>query len=163
IYQVTYKSQVGFIYDKSSFKEIQKIYYQNREGWGLSHNGEELIMSDGTHVIYFLDSEMFTINRQIEVYDNKGRADSLNELEYINGKIWANRYFTNEIVIIDPETGKVEGRINLKGILKATDRKTSTDVLNGIAWDEAANRIFVTGKYWPKLFEIKPIAHPKSP
>ena len=163
IYQVTYKSQVGFIYDKSSFKEIQKIYYQNREGWGLSHNGEELIMSDGTHVIYFLDPEMFTINRQIEVYDNKGRADSLNELEYINGKIWANRYFTNEIVIIDPETGKVEGRINLKGILKATDRKTSTDVLNGIAWDEAANRIFVTGKYWPKLFEIKPIAHPKSP
>jgi len=112
IYQVTYKSQVGFIYDKSSFEEIQKVYYQNREGWGLSHNGEELIMSDGTHVIYFLDPEMFTINRQIEVYDQEGPAQSLNELEYIHGKIWANRYYTDEIVIIDPETGKVEGRIN---------------------------------------------------
>jgi glutamine cyclotransferase len=163
IYQVTYKSQVGFVYDKSTFEEIQKVYYQNKEGWGLSHNGEELIMSDGTHVIYFLDPEMFTINRQIEVYDNRGRADSLNELEYINGKIWANRYYTDEIVIIDPDTGKVEGRINLKGLLKVKDRKPSTDVLNGIAWDEEGDRIFVTGKYWPKLFEIKLIARQKSP
>ena len=157
IYQLTYKSQVGFIYDKSSFEEIQKVYYQNQEGWGLTHNGKELIMSDGTHVIYFLDPEMFTVIRQLEVYHNKGLADSLNELEYINGKIWANRYFTDEIVIIDPETGKVEGRINLKGILKATDRKSNTDVLNGIAWDQAGNRIFVTGKRWPKLFEISTI------
>lgn len=154
IYQLTYKSQVGFIYDKSTFEEIQKVYYQNQEGWGLTHNGKELIMSDGTHVIYFLDPEMFTVIRQIEVYHNEGKADSLNELEYINGKIWANRYYTDEIVIIDPETGKVEGRIDLKGILKASDRKTSTDVLNGIAWDPEGNRLFVTGKRWPKLFEI---------
>ena len=154
IYQVTYKSQVGFIYDKSTFEEIQKVYYQNREGWGLTHNGKELIMSDGTNVIYFLDPEMFTINRQIEVYHNEGPAKSLNELEYINGKIWANRYYTDEVVIIDPETGKVEGRINLKGILKATDRKSTTDVLNGIAWDAEGERIFVTGKFWPRLFEI---------
>lgn len=157
IFQLTYKSQVGFIYDKSSFEEIQKVYYQNQEGWGLTHNGTELIMSDGTQVIYFLDPEMFTINRQLEVYHNEGLADSLNELEYINGKIWANRYYTDEIVIIDPETGKVEGRINLKGILKATDRKTNTDVLNGIAWDQEGDRLFVTGKRWPKLFEIKAI------
>lgn len=155
IYQLTYKSQVGFIYDKQTFQEIQKVYYQNQEGWGLTHNGEELIMSDGTNVIYFLDPEMFTINRQIEVYHNQGPANSLNELEYINGKIWANRYFTDEIVIIDPETGKVEGRINLKGILKAADRRPTTDVLNGIAWDREGDRLFVTGKYWPKLFEIK--------
>lgn len=155
IYQLTYKSQVGFIYDKSTFEEIQKVYYQNREGWGLTHNGEELIMSDGTHVIYFLDPELFTINRQIEVYHNKGKADSLNELEYIKGKIWANRYYTDEIVIIDPRSGKVEGRINLKGILKATDRKPTTDVLNGIAWDDQNERLFVTGKFWPRLFEIK--------
>ncbi len=162
IFQVTYKSQVGFIYDKSTFEEIQKVYYQNREGWGLTHNGKELIMSYGTNVIYFLDPEMFTINRQIEVYHNEGPAQSLNELEYINGKIWANRYYTDEVVIIDPETGKVEGRINLKGILKARDRKPNTDVLNGIAWDAERERIFVTGKYWPKLFEIKPSIHPKS-
>ncbi len=155
IYQLTYKSQVGFIYDKSTFEEIQKVYYQNKEGWGLTHNGEELIMSDGTNVIYFLDPEMFTINRQIEVYHNEGPANSLNELEYINGKIWANRYYTDEIVIIDPESGKVEGRINLKGILKAADRKPTTDVLNGIAWDAEGERLFVTGKFWPKLFEIR--------
>jgi len=157
IFQLTYKSQVGFIYDKSSFEEIQKVYYQNHEGWGLTHNGTELIMSDGTHVIYFLDPELFTVIRQLEVYHNEGMADSLNELEYIDGKIWANRYYTDEVVIIDPETGKVEGRVNLKGILKATDRKTNTDVLNGIAWDQAGDRLFVTGQRWPKLFEIKTI------
>ena len=154
IYQLTYKSQVGFVYDKESFRELQKVYYQNREGWGLTHNGEELIMSDGTHVIYFLDPELFTVNRQIEVYDHRGPAESLNELEYIRGKIWANRYYTDEIVIIDPETGAVEGRINLKGLLKVEDRKPSTDVLNGIAWDEQGGRLFVTGKRWPRLFEI---------
>jgi glutamine cyclotransferase len=155
IYQLTYKSQVGFIYDRTTFQEIQKVYYQNQEGWGLTHNGEELIMSDGSNVIYFLDPEMFTINRQLEVYHNEGPANSLNELEYINGKLYANRYFTDEIVIIDPETGKVEGRINLKGILKATHRKPTTDVLNGIAWDKENGRLFVTGKYWPFLFEIR--------
>ncbi len=155
IYQITYRSQVGFIYDKSTFEEIQKVYYQNREGWGLTNNGEELIMSDGTNIIYFLDPGLFTINRQIEVYHNKGPANSLNELEYINGKIWANRYFTDEIVIIDPETGRVEGLVNLKGILKATERRSNTDVLNGIAWDSDQERLFVTGKLWPRLFEIR--------
>jgi glutamine cyclotransferase len=155
IYQLTYKSQVGFVYDRKSFEEIQKVYYKNREGWGLTNNGEELIMSDGTNIIYFLDPEMFTINRQLEVYHNNGPASSLNELEYINGKIWANRYFTDEIVIIDPETGIVEGRINLKGILKAAHRKPTTDVLNGIAWDSEGERLFVTGKFWPRLFEIR--------
>lgn len=155
IYQLTYKSQVGFIYDKATFEELQKIYYQNREGWGLTHNGKELIMSDGTHVIYFLDPELFTVTRQIEVFNQEGPARNLNELEYINGKIWANRYYTDEIVIIDPGTGKVEGRIHLEGILKAADRRPSTDVLNGIAWDKDNGRLFVTGKYWPKLFEIR--------
>jgi len=155
IYQLTYKSQVGFIYDRSTFQEIQKVYYKNKEGWGMTNDGEELIMSDGTNVIYFLDPEMFTINRQLEVYHDKGPAGSLNELEYINGKLWANRYFTDEIVIIDPETGKVEGRINLKGILKAAHRKATTDVLNGIAWDDEGERLFVTGKYWPLLFQIR--------
>ncbi len=155
IYQLTYKAQVGFIYDLETFEEIRRVYYQNREGWGLTHNGEELIMSDGTHVIYFLDPELFTVNRQIEVYDNEGRSTSLNELEYIDGKIWANRFYTDQIVIIDPLTGKVEGRINLKGILKASDRSPDTDVLNGIALDEENNRVFVTGKRWPKLFHIR--------
>jgi len=155
IYQLTYKSQVGFIYDLETFEEINRVYYQNKEGWGLTHNGEELIMSDGTNVIYFLDPELFTVNRQIQVYTDEGPADNLNELEYIHGKIWANRYYTDEIVIIDPKTGKVEGRVNLKGILKSNERGPRTDVLNGIAWDEEEERIFVTGKRWPRLFEIR--------
>jgi glutamine cyclotransferase len=163
IYQLTYKSQIGFVYDRESFEVIRKVYYQNREGWGLTHNEEELIMSDGSNVIYFLDPEMFTINRQIEIYHDRGPAKDLNELEYIKGKIWANRFYTDEIVIIDPLSGKVEGRINLKGILAAADREATTDVLNGIAWDRERDRIFITGKYWPKLFEIRLSSPRKSP
>ncbi len=155
IYQLTYHAQVCFIYDLNSLEEIQKVYYQNKEGWGLTNNGTELIMSDGTNVIYFLDPEMFTVNRQIEVFDNEGAVTALNELEYIKGKIYANRYYTDEIVIINPDNGKVEGRVNLKEILAVKDRKASTNVLNGIAWDSETGRIFVTGKYWPKLFEVK--------
>ncbi len=154
IYQLTYHAQVCFIYDLETLKEIQKVYYQNKEGWGLTHNGEDLIMSDGTNVLYFLDPDMFTVNRQIEVYDDKGPVKDLNELEYVKGKIYANRYYSDEIVIIDPDNGKVEARVDLKGILPVKDRKQSTNVLNGIAWDEATDRLFVTGKYWPKLYEI---------
>lgn len=155
IYQLTYKAQVCFIYDLNTLEEIQKVYYQNKEGWGLTNNGSELIMSDGTHIIYFMDPDLFTVNRQIEVFDNKGPVSDLNELEYIKGKIYANRYYTDEIVIINPENGKVEGRADLKGILPVKDRKPSTNVLNGIAWDQETDRLFVTGKYWPKLYEIK--------
>lgn len=155
IYQLTYHAQVCFIYDLNTLEEIQKVYYQNKEGWGLTNNGSELIMSDGTHVIYFMDPEMFTVNRQIEVFDNNGPVSDLNELEFIKGKIYANRYYTDEIVIIDPDNGKVEGRADLKGILSVKDRKPSTNVLNGIAWDHETDRLFVTGKNWPKLFEIK--------
>ncbi|MEX2369355.1 MAG: glutaminyl-peptide cyclotransferase [Bacteroidales bacterium] len=155
IYQLTYKSQICFVYDLNTFNEIQRFYFQNKEGWGLTNTEEELIMSDGTHILYFIDPGMFTVKRQLEVYNNKGPVHDLNELEYINGKIYANRYYTDEIVIIDPETGKEEGRVNMKGILPLEERKQSTDVLNGIAWDSKENRIFVTGKYWPKLFEIQ--------
>ncbi len=155
IFQLTYKSQICFVYDLNSFEEIQKYYFQNKEGWGLTNNEKELIMSDGTNILYFIDPEMFTVNRQIEVYNNEGPVDALNELEYIGGKIYANRYYTDEIVIIDPESGKEEGRVDMKGILEIKDRKPGTNVLNGIAWDSQQNRIFVTGKYWPKLFEIE--------
>lgn len=155
IYQLTYKAQICFVYDLNTLEEVQKYYYQNKEGWGLTNNEDELIMSDGTNVIYFLDPEMFTVNRQIEVYNNEGPVKDLNELEYIEGKIYANRYYTDEIVIIDPETGKEEGRVDMKGILSVKDRKPSTNVLNGIAWDAENDRLFITGKYWPKLFEIE--------
>lgn len=155
IYQITYLSQVGFVYDRKTFEQIQKVYYQNKEGWGLTNNGSELIMSDGTNVLYFIEPESFTVVRQVEVYDHNGPVDSLNELEYINGKIFANRYYTDDIYIIDPQTGKVEGRANLKGILPVSERKPNTNVLNGIAWDREGKRLFVTGKYWPKMYQIE--------
>jgi glutamine cyclotransferase len=154
IYQLTYKARVCFVYDLHTFDEVQKFGYQNAEGWGLTNNDTELIMSDGTHIIYYVDPDMFTIKGQVEVYDNKGPVSDLNELELINGKLYANRYYTDEIVIIDLETGRVEGRINLQGILPVSERKPSTNVLNGIAWDGKSNHLFVTGKYWPKMYEI---------
>ena len=153
IYQVTWTNKVGFIYDKSTFNVINKIYYST-EGWGLTTLNDKIVMSDGTNVLYFFEPEMYTVVSRIEVYDNKEKIDSLNELEYINGEIWANIWMSDLIARIDPVSGKVLGYINLKGILPESERNPDTDVLNGIAWDKAGSRIFVTGKKWPRLFEI---------
>ena len=154
IYQVTWQNKVGFVYDKSDFKLINKIYYST-EGWGLTTINDKIVMSDGTNVLYFFEPEMFTVVSKIEVYDNEKKVDKLNELEYINGEIWANIWMTDLIARIDPVSGKVLGYIDLKGLLPESDRTADTDVLNGIAYDNKSNRIFVTGKLWPKLFEIK--------
>ncbi len=154
IYQLTYKSQVGFVYEKESFRRIQKVYYQNKEGWGLTHDGTHLIMSDGSNRIYFMDPEYFTEIRQLEVYNHMGQVTRLNELEYIEGKIFANIYGENEIVIIDPETGKITAKLNMRGILDTIERHSRMDVFNGIAWDPDKRLLYVTGKYWPSLFEI---------
>jgi glutamine cyclotransferase len=154
LYQVTWKNKVGFVYDKSDFKLINKIYYST-QGWGLTTMDDKIIMSDGSNVLYFYEPDMFTVISKIEVYDNEKKRDSLNELEYINGEIWANIWINDHVARIDPKTGKVLGYIDLKGILPASDRDAETDVLNGIAYDQKGNRIFVTGKKWPKLFEIK--------
>lgn len=154
IYQVTWENKVGFIYDKSTFNVINKIYYST-QGWGLTAVNDKIVMSDGTNVLYFFEPEMFTVVSRIEVYDNKEKIDSLNELEYINGEIWANIWMTDRIARIDPVSGKVLGYIDLTGLLPASDRNQDTDVLNGIAFDNIAKRIFVTGKRWPKLFEVK--------
>ena len=154
IYQVTWKNKIGFVYNKSDFKLINKIYYQT-EGWGLTNIDDKIVMSDGTNILYFFEPEMFTIVKRIEVYDNKKKVDQLNEIEYINGEIWANIWMTDLIARIDPVSGKVLAYIDLKGILPKSDRDAETDVLNGIAYDNQGKRIFVTGKRWPKLFEIK--------
>ena len=154
IYQVTWRSKVGFVYNKATFSQINKIYYQS-EGWGLTTIKDQIVMSDGTNVLYFIEPEMFTVVSRLEVYDNEKKADQLNELEYINGEIWANIWMTDLIVRIDPVSGKIIAYIDLKGILKDPDTDTSVNVLNGIAYDRAGNRIFVTGKNWPNLFEIK--------
>ena len=156
IYQVTWKNKVGFVYDKSTFRQLNKIYYQT-DGWGLTTIGDRIVMSDGSNALYFFEPEMFTVVSHLEVYDNVKQVDQLNELEYINGEIWANIWMTDLIARIDPESGKVLGYIDLKGILDDNDSGTNADVLNGIAYDREGDRIFVTGKNWPKLFEIKVI------
>jgi glutamine cyclotransferase len=154
IFQVTWESKVGFVYEKSTFKVLNKIYYPT-EGWGLTTVGDKIVMSDGTNILYFYEPEMFTVVSRIEVYDNEKKIDSLNELEYINGEIWANIWMQDLIARIDPATGKVLAYIDLKGLLPEMERKSDTDVLNGIAYDEAGKRIFVTGKKWPKIYEIR--------
>ncbi len=154
IYQVTWKNKVGFVYKKSNFELINKIYYPT-EGWGLTTIGDNIVMSDGTNILYFYEPETFTVVSRLEVYDNKEKVDSLNELEYINGEIWANIWMSDLIARIDAVSGKVVSYVDLKGILPASDRTPDTDVLNGIAYDPAGKRIFVTGKRWPKLFEIR--------
>jgi glutamine cyclotransferase len=154
IYQVTYTSKVGFVYDKSTFNQINRIYYQT-QGWGLTTMNDQIVMSDGTNVLYLFEPEMFTVVSRLEVYDNEKKVDQLNELEYINGEIWANIWMTNLIARIDPASGKVLGYLDLKGILNDPDTNTEVNVLNGIAWDKEGKRIFVTGKNWPRLFEIR--------
>ena len=154
IYQITWRSNVGFVYEKDNLKKLFEFTYPT-EGWGLTNNGKELIMSDGSQNIYFLDTEFIQETRKIQVYDNKEPITNLNELEYINGLIYANVYGTDEIVAFEPETGKVTKRIDLTGILDKKNIKTPIDVLNGIAWDKENNRLIVTGKWWPYFFEIE--------
>jgi glutamine cyclotransferase len=152
IYQLTWETKVGFVYDKSSFRLINKIYYQT-QGWGLTTIADKLVMSDGSNLLYFMDPELFTVVSRLEVYDSKVKVSQLNELEYINGEIWANIWNSDLIARIDPSSGKVIAYIDLKGIAPAEN--TKIDVLNGIAYDAAGKRIFVTGKNWSELFEIK--------
>ncbi|MDX9725227.1 MAG: glutaminyl-peptide cyclotransferase [Bacteroidales bacterium] len=154
IYQVTWTNKVGFIYSKSDFKLLNRIFYQT-EGWGLTTIGDKIVMSDGSNILHFHDPEMFNLLSRLEVYDNEKKVDQLNELEYINGEIWANIWMTDLIARIDPETGKVNSYVNLSGLFPEKERReTNADVLNGIAYDEAGKRIFVTGKRWPRLYEI---------
>jgi glutaminyl-peptide cyclotransferase len=154
IYQVTWQNKVGFVYNISTLKQIKKIYYQT-EGWGLTTISNELVMSDGSNILYFMDPDQFGNISKLEVYDSEKKVDQLNELEYINGEIWANIWQTDLIARIDPSSGKVIAYIDLKGIMTDPDFDAKTNVLNGIAYDPAGKRIFVTGKNWPKLFEIR--------
>lgn len=153
IYQLTYKSHVGLIYDKNTFKQIGQFSYPT-EGWGLTHDGKNLLMSDGSNKIYFLDPNTLQKVNEIEVYNNVAAIMQLNELEYIDGEIWANVYQTDYIVRIDPATGKVTGLIDLTNILDE-QFADQVDVLNGIAYDPATKKVYITGKLWPKLFEIQ--------
>jgi len=154
IFQLTWQSNVSFVYDKSTFELLREFNYPT-EGWGLTHNGRCLIMSDGTNVIYFRDPESFAEIGRLHVYDNNVPVTRLNELEYVEGEIYANVWQTDRIARISPDTGQVTGWIDLAGLLNTIPVTTTVDVLNGIAYDDQEDRLFVTGKWWPALFEIK--------
>ena len=154
IIQLTWKSNVGFVYDKDSFELLREFYYPT-EGWGLAHDGEHLIMSDGTETLHFLDPETLTEIDQIDVYDDEGPVVRLNELEFVQGEIFANVWQTDRIARIQPSTGRVTGWIDLSGLLSLNEGEELPGVLNGIAYDADNDRLFVTGKLWPRLFEIK--------
>jgi glutamine cyclotransferase len=155
VYQITYKSQVGFVYDKKTLSKIRSFDYQIREGWGLTTDGKNLIMSDGTSVLFFIEPEFFTQVSQIRVFDDKGMIDSLNEIEFINGKILANVYGQTYIVIIDPLTGKVLGKVEFRDIMPEGSINDYSRVLNGIAWNPENGHLYITGKNWPVLYEIE--------
>lgn len=157
IYQLTWLNGKLHIYDKATLRHLATHTYKG-EGWGLTTDGEKLYMSDGTNYIRVLNPETLAQERRFGVTLRGESLQYLNELEWIDGKIWANVYTTDHIVIINPENGVVEGIINLAGILPEKERDSRTDVLNGIAYDAATKRIFVTGKNWSKLYEIKIIA-----
>ena len=153
IYQLTWQSYTGFIYDAESFLPLENFYYAT-EGWGIIHDGRHFVVSDGTAFLTLLDTETFEEIGRIEIRDNGKPVTNINELEWVGGEIFANVLPTDRIARIDPQTGKVTGWINLAGLLDA-ESKSQASVLNGIAYDSEKKRLFVTGKLWPKLFEIE--------
>lgn len=154
IYQLTWENNKAYVYDAATGRQLRTFAYAG-EGWGLTTDGERLYMSDGSEYLRILDPETFRVQRSVPVTFRGAPAQLLNELEWIDGKIWANVYVTDQIVIIDPASGIVEGVIDLRGLLPDEEIAPDTDVLNGIAYDAASERIFVTGKRWSKLFEIE--------
>ena len=156
IFQLTWKEKVGFVYDIDNFNKINSFEYKNSlEGWGICNNGIKLYKSDGTEKIWLLDPENLKEEDYIEIYTNKNKVVGLNELEWINGKIYANRYLFDGIAIINPENGAIEGVINLSTLKNKVTQHENLDVINGIAYNKKRNSIFVTGKMWDKLFEIR--------
>jgi glutaminyl-peptide cyclotransferase len=151
IYQLTWQSQLGFVYDRETFA-LQGSFFLPGEGWGLTHDGNHLIVSDGTAFLRFLDPDTRREVRRVAVSEDGQPVDRLNELEYINGEVWANVWYTDSIVRIDPATGTVTSKVDLSGL---HPQRGGDDVLNGIAWDAAGQRLFVTGKLWSSLYEIE--------
>ncbi|MGQ8335735.1 glutaminyl-peptide cyclotransferase [Sunxiuqinia sp. A32] len=156
IYQITYRAQKGFIYDLETFSRIDSFTFETEQGWGLTHNNQYIIKTDGTEFIHFLDTATLNVVKKIQVFDNRGPVKFLNELEFHDGVIYANIYTTDYAVKIDPNTGKVLGRINFRGLLPVLiDQEKRIDVLNGIAINPNNDKMYITGKLWPKLFEVK--------
>jgi len=158
-FQLTWQNGRGFVYDADTFRLLQDFSYEG-EGWGLATDGHELILSDGTSRIRFIDPATFRVLRTIDVVREGKPVVRLNELEWINGEIFSNVWQTDEIVRIDPATGQVRGTIDFSGLLAPQDRSPDSDVLNGIAYDAANDRLFITGKRWSKIYEVRLKASP---
>ncbi|MGJ1432105.1 glutaminyl-peptide cyclotransferase [Sphingobacterium spiritivorum] len=153
---LTWENNMGLVFDKATFNQTGTFNYENsKQGWGLTNDGQRLIKSDGSNKLYFLNAETYKEEGSIGVYDENGAVEQLNELEYIDGKVYANVYQKDIIVIIDPKTGAVTGQINLVGMYTNPERQSFDNELNGIAYDKAGKRLFLTGKKWNQLFEIK--------
>ena len=161
IYQLTYREGRGFVYNQATLKQEQTFTFVAPEGWGMTNNGKQLIFDDGTNVLHFIDPATYKEEKTLKVMDEHGPVNEINELEMINGFIYANQWQTELILKIDTSTGHVVGRADLGtlrergGIPPLSGRKGTPEVLNGIAFDAANNRIFITGKNWPKLFEVR--------
>ncbi|MCD6018633.1 MAG: hypothetical protein K0S53_1754 [Bacteroidetes bacterium] len=156
VFQLTYKNQTGFIYDGKTYKNIGKFNYTNREGWGLTTDGKHLIMSDGTSYLTFMDPTNFSVLKTLDVAENGRVQEHLNELEYIRGFIYANIWTTNNVVKIDPSTGDIVGKMDLSALLyESKIRNPDALETNGIAYDSVSNKVLVTGKLWPTIYEIK--------
>ena len=153
LFILSWLNRVAFIYDANTL-EYKETYSYPRQGWGLTTDGKSLIASDGSSTLYFLDKR-FNVQHTVRVTRDDKTVTMLNELEWIDGKIWANIYTTDDIAIINPRTGVVEGMIDCSGLLDKSLRTQKTDVLNGIAYNPADGKIYLTGKYWPKMFEIE--------
>ncbi len=154
LYQLTWKSQRAFVYDWRTFEPVGEFTYAG-EGWGLTTDGSQLIMSDGTPTLRYLNPETFEVVRRVTVTENGSPVRYLNELEWVKGELWANVWTSDQIARIDPESGALIGWIDLKGLLPTSERRGNEDVLNGVAYDAENDRIFVTGKLWSKLYEIR--------
>ncbi|MGD0438423.1 MAG: glutaminyl-peptide cyclotransferase [Bryobacteraceae bacterium] len=154
ILELTWRSETGFVYDQSTFRRLRPFNYSG-EGWGLANDGQQIYMSDGTSQIRIWDPESLQEKRRITVHDGAKQITYLNELEYVQGEIYANIWQTDRIARISPADGRVLGWIDLAGLVSDADHLDNGAVLNGIAYDVLGNRLFVTGKLWPKLFEIK--------
>lgn len=158
VYQITWENRKGYVYDLATFKKLKEFNY-NHDGWGITNNGNELIVSDGSSNLYFWDPETLKEIRRVSIQDNNGLRNNINELEFINGAVYANVWQTNEILKIDPATGNVIGKLDMSSLKQSYPElegvSASEKVLNGIAWDSSSNRLFITGKNWSKLFELK--------
>lgn len=156
MYQLTYQTKKGFVYDANSFKKLKEFTYNSKEGWGLTNDGKYLIMSDGTSSLSYLDPESLQVMNVLGVSDNNGPVANINELEFINGSIYANQWLTPYILKIDPSSGLVVGRMDFsKMVDQVKTQYPDAEELNGIAYDSTSQKVYVTGKKWPKLYEIK--------